>query len=92
MNPYDTGRPAQVADLDQVASHTDVARIVEQMLEDLHAHPNEWENATLDRYLEALAALLAALPRAYIHHGEPFPEQPTWKLLAEALVAASGYE
>jgi hypothetical protein len=34
--PYDTGRPAEVADHDLAAvrSHTDVARIVEHMLDD----------------------------------------------------------
>jgi hypothetical protein len=33
-----------MADIDQVASHTDAARIVERMLTDLQAHPHEWEN------------------------------------------------
>jgi hypothetical protein len=29
---------------------------------------------------------------AYANRGECFPESPTWKILAEALVMASGYE
>jgi len=91
-SPYDTGRFAEVAGLDQVATHTDVAAIVEQMLADLRAHPSEWENATLERFLDALAASLQALPARYANQGEQLPDQPTWKLLAETLVTASGYE
>jgi hypothetical protein len=62
------------------------------MLDDLRGHPTEWENHPLDRFLEALAAHLDALPHGYANRGEPFPAQPTWQLLAEVLVAASGYE
>jgi hypothetical protein len=91
-SPYDTGRFADVGDLDQVASHTDAARIIEQMLDDLRAHPDEWENSTLERFLDALAASLEGLPPLYANRGEPFPAAPTWKLFTEALVMASGYE
>jgi hypothetical protein len=92
--PYDTGRPAEVADhvLAAVRSHTDVARIVEQMLDDLRAHPDEWENPTLEQFLDALAASLDALEPLHINRGETLPSQPTWKLLAEVLVMATGYE
>ena len=89
---YDTGRFAEVGDLSQVSSHTDVAQVAQHMLADLRAHPGDWENATLERFLEALAACLQDLPGLYADRGEPFPECATWKILAEALVMASGYE
>jgi hypothetical protein len=93
-HPYDTGRFADVStqDLDAVHSHTDVARIVEQMLADLRTHPDEWENPTLQRFLDALAASLDAVEPLHANRGEPVPSQPTWKLIAELLVMASGYE
>jgi hypothetical protein len=91
-NPYETGRFATVTGLDQVAMPTDVARIVEQMREDLLAHPAEWENHTLDRFLDALAACLETLPALYTNRGEQLPAQPTWKLFADVLVKATGYE
>ncbi|MFI0449332.1 hypothetical protein [Actinomadura sp. 6N118] len=91
-SPYETGRSAEVNRLDQVSSHVDAARIVSQMLDDLRAHPDEWENATLERFLEALAACLSALSALYANRGEQFPAQPTWQLISEALVMASGYE
>ncbi len=91
-NPYETGRFAEVSGLDQIASHTDLARVVNEMLSDLRRHPSDWENPTLERFLDALSASLEGLPSLYANRGESFPDQPTWKLLAEALVMASGYE
>ncbi|MCU7728992.1 hypothetical protein ODJ79_35215 [Actinoplanes sp. KI2] len=91
---YDTGRFADVPDQDLAAvrTHTDVARIVEQMLTDLRTHPHEWENPTLERFLEALAASLESLEPLHTTPNEAVPSQPTWKLLADVLVKASGYE
>lgn len=91
-NPLETGRSAEVGELDQIASHNDVARVVDEMLNDLRQHPNEWENPTLEHFLDALSASLSALPHLYANQGESLPDQPTWKLLAEVLVMASGYE
>jgi hypothetical protein len=72
-----------------VHDHRDLARVLEAMRADLHAHPHEWENHTLERYLDALAAIIASL---LANPGENLPEQPSWALIAELLVAASGYE
>ena len=90
--PYDTGRFAEVGDLGTVGSNRDVAAVVQRMLTDLSAHPDEWENATLDRFLEALAASWQDIPGLYRNRGEEFPDAPTWKMIAEALIMASGYE
>jgi hypothetical protein len=90
--PYDTGRFADVGDLSAVGSNTDVASVVQRMLTDLLAHPDEWENATLERFLEALSASWQDIPGLYRNRGEEFPETPTWKMVAEALVMATGYE
>jgi len=90
--PYDTGRFANVGDVSSVTSITDAADVVRRMLNDLLAHPGEWENPTLERFLEALAVSLEGIPRVYANRGEQFPKEPTWRVLAEILVMASGYE
>jgi hypothetical protein len=72
--------------------HNDVARVIEQMRSDLREHPDAWENPTLDDYLDALAAVLEAIPELHFNRGEHPPEVPTWKLVAETLVMATGYE
>lgn len=89
--PYETGRFAQVTGIEQVHTHTDVAAIFTQMLADLRAHPTAWENATPDRFLDALAASLDALPGLYANRGDALPNTD-WKIFAEALITASGYE
>jgi hypothetical protein len=62
------------------------------MQRDLVTHPGEWENHTLDRLLEALARSVKGLPGLYANRGEQFPDSASWKVFAEALVMASGYE
>lgn len=91
---YETGRFAEVDDeaLDGVRTHLDVAAIVDQMSADLRQHPDEWENHTLERFLDALAATLGALDSLHHNRDEVLPDPPTWKVIAEALVIASGYE
>jgi hypothetical protein len=92
-NQRETGRPANVGDLlDQVHDHRDVARLVEAMRADLLDHPHEWENHTLERYLDALAAIIDAVDSILSNRGEDLPAQPSWALIAELLVGASGYE
>jgi hypothetical protein len=89
---YDTGRFAEVTALDQVATRTDAAAVIQQMLADLRAHPTAWENHTLDRFLDALASSLRSIDGLYLNRGQQLPDPPTWKLLTEALIMASGYE
>jgi hypothetical protein len=91
VNVYETGRPADV-DPSSVTTRQDAVVFVNDMLQDLHAHPDSWENSTLDRFLEALAASLDCIELGYRNRGEELPTQPTWQLLAELLVMASGYE
>jgi hypothetical protein len=59
MGLYETGRFADVPveDLQELESAEDVARIVERMVTDLEAHPTEWENYTLIRFLDAWPAV-----------------------------------
>lgn len=92
VNPYDTGRAANV-DVEQVATHSDLVLMLERMHADFtDSGKDEWENPTLDRYLDALAAFAEALPAVYANQGEPMPEQPTWGLVALLLAGATGYE
>ncbi|MFG3301146.1 hypothetical protein [Micromonospora chersina] len=91
---YETGRFTSIAphEVEQVTTNSDAADIVGRMLTDLRAHPTEWENHTLERFLDALESSLRALPGLYRNRGEDFPDRPAWKQFTEALVMASGYE
>jgi hypothetical protein len=88
-----TGRFAQVDGAGQVASRQDAQRVIAQMRADLAQRGSrEWENPTLDRFLEALEAVLDGLPGQLSRQGEAEPAQATWALLAQVLIAATGYE
>lgn len=94
MNPFETGRFAPISrkDLRGTSSRDDVSHVVRRMLDDLQAHPHAWENHTLERFLDALARCLDAQPQLYTNLGEQYPATAEWRLFAEALVAATGYE
>jgi hypothetical protein len=76
-----------------VQSREDLACFVEALLEDLEAHPEQWENATLHRYLEALTRYLRDLP-GWCRNNAPdiHPEVAQWRLFAVAMAGAQVYE
>jgi hypothetical protein len=51
----------------------------------------DWENSTLERFLDAFSALLGSVENVYINGGRPVPTSP-WTLVAEALRGARFYE
>jgi hypothetical protein len=90
---WQTGRFADVNGVERVASREDVQRVIAQMHADLAGRGSrEWENPTLDRFLEALGAVLEGLSGRLANQGKAEPAQPSWALLAQILVAATGYE
>ncbi|KXK62690.1 hypothetical protein AWW66_07160 [Micromonospora rosaria] len=91
---YGTGRFTNIRpdEVNHITMHTDAAEIVRRLLTDLRAHPTEWENHTLERFLAALESSLTALPWLYRNRGEDFPDPPTWKQFTEALIMATGRE
>jgi hypothetical protein len=71
-----------------VTSRADLARFVQALLADFQADAGGgWENPTLERYLEALAAYAADAADA---GGAERPA--TWRAFAELLAAARNYE
>lgn len=93
LSPYRTGRGAHVSDLSEVSSRQDVQRVVGEMIADLESGgAAEWENGTLDRFLDAYGRVLDGLDGWFANRGEPMLEQPDWTLVARLLVAATVYE
>jgi hypothetical protein len=60
--------------------------------QDLTQHGEQWENSTLASYLEALQAVLTDWNGRFANRGDIVPEAPSWRLMAEILLAASVYE
>ena len=78
--------------LQDVRGFQDVAAVIEAMRTDLLANPGAWENHNLERFLDALAALTGSVDALMANRNEALPDLPSWSLIAELLVGASGYE
>jgi hypothetical protein len=68
----------------------DFARFLSAVLADFRSTGDaEWENGTLDRFLDGLSAFAGS---RVVEAPEPDHEQASWRLFAEILRAATGYE
>ena len=77
----------------KVETREDFVVFVHRLLKDLQERPDQWENANLLDYLEALAAWVQNMMDVYYHNqGEPVPKHLTWRNLADILLAARIYE
>jgi hypothetical protein len=77
---------------ESVNSKSDFVQFIEGLRADLTDNPDEWENPTLDRFLEATAAWVAASDNYYRNTGRPYPDNISWRFFAEVLAAARSYE
>jgi len=65
-----------------------------EALEQLQAERSsgaEWENDTLDRFLDGFASLLGSVENAYLNTDRPVPDDP-WAIVAHVLRGARSYE
>jgi hypothetical protein len=80
----------QVAE-DNVETREALAAYVVQLRRELNAPGEEWENRSLEHYLEALASWIEDCPGYFANRGLAEPTQPTWSLFAHMLRAATMY-
>jgi XTP/dITP diphosphohydrolase len=66
-----------------LSTRVEAAAFVARLKEDLAAHRPEWKNATLESYLDALERQLA---------GAQSSEEPAWRQLAKAMLAAINHD
>ena len=78
--------------VNEVVSHTKLAEFIVELREDLFTNAEEWENRTLDSFLDALSAWVLDMDGYYINQGVVVPSSPDWKNVAEMLLAAKSYE
>jgi hypothetical protein len=86
---YETGRAANVDPRD-VETREDLARFLSAVLADFRSSGEaEWENGTLERFLDGLAAFAGARVGGAANVDQ---EVASWRLFAEIVRAATGYE
>ena len=75
-----------------IATREDLVDFIGALRADLSSNQQEWENATLDRFLTALSSWLEDCASFYEGTGQNVPSTPSWKNVAEMLLAAKIYE
>jgi len=66
-----------------LSTRLEAAAFIARLRSDLDVHRADWKNATLGSYLDALQSNLARAPAT---------DEPAWRLLAKALLAASSHD
>ena len=81
-----------IVKINTINQKKDFVNFVELLLEDLRNNPNDWENKTLESYLEAIGSWTEDMERFYINNQLPIPENVNWSVIANILLAAKMYE
>jgi XTP/dITP diphosphohydrolase len=63
-----------------LSTRLEAAAFIARLRDDLDAHRADWKNATLESFLDALQSKLRSSPAT---------DEPAWRVLAKALLAAS---
>ena len=75
-----------------ITSKEDLADFVAALREDLANKRDEWENPTLERFLDAMQEWIRAMDDWCSNTGQPPIQRPSWRTLADILYAAKIYE
>ncbi|MEY4783262.1 MAG: hypothetical protein RIR41_1197 [Pseudomonadota bacterium] len=75
-----------------IRTRQNLARFIRELANDFRSNPDDWENDTLDSFLEALAAWTDEMDGYYRNMNEDAPVTPQRKTIADMLMSASVYE
>jgi len=64
----------------------------QQLAADFNTNPQDWENDSIDRFLEAIGAWVESMDGYYRIHEMSPPPDPDWSIIARMLLAAKSYE
>jgi hypothetical protein len=78
--------------IEAIGSKDSLADFIAALRLDLETNPDEWENRTLDGFLDAMEAWVRAMDGFYKNTGQKMPETPDWRMFAHILYAAKIYE
>jgi hypothetical protein len=79
--------------VEKIQNKEDFVRFLQLYFRDFQMNRNNWENNSLEYFLEAMAAWVDDMDGFYKQEGKEFdPEKPTWKNFGEILLATRMYE
>ena len=78
--------------ISKINTRQDLISFVKALKKDLKENPNEWENHSLEHYLDSIAGWLEDMDGYYKNLGQAVPNSKDWKLFADILLAGKSYE
>jgi hypothetical protein len=81
-----------IEQIETIHTRKDFAVFLHELHQEHRDNPQAWENNTLERFLEALAAWTEDMDGFYLNQKQKLPEHLEWKTFAHMLVAATMYE
>jgi hypothetical protein len=78
--------------MENLNSQEDFLGFLELLIQDLRNNPDEWENKSLESYLEAASSWTKDMHGYYQNNNLPIPQNVNWKVFANILIAAKMYE
>lgn len=78
--------------IESIETKEDFAEFLNVFRESLVSQPDEWENPTLEKFLDAMEAWVNSMEGYVINSGDTDVLRPSWRTFAKILSAASVYE
>ena len=75
----------------RIENKKDLVLFIEHLVDDLKQNPDNWENNTLERFLEAMSAWVNDIEGFYVNQGSRPPEI-NWKFVGQLLLVSRNYE
>lgn len=76
-----------------VEFHTkeEFVKLLYELSDSFKRSSEEWENQTIDSFLDALAGWVTDMDGYYINFGRKIPENIEWNVIADMIIAARDY-
>ncbi|NWB51291.1 MULTISPECIES: hypothetical protein [Pseudomonas] len=78
--------------IDKIETKEDFAEFIGKLRSELLNAPEEWENTTLERFLESMEAWIKAIDMYSKNTGDTEVLVPSWNTFAKIFCAAKIYE
>lgn len=73
-------------------TRAELVAFLSQLADSFVEEPERWQNNNLEDFLRAWSAWLEDMDGYFLNRSEPVPEEPSWRLIAQMLLAARVYE
>ncbi|MFC0178757.1 DUF7660 family protein [Thorsellia kenyensis] len=79
-------------EINSIKNKADFLFFINKLKQSLENELESWVNNDLSSYLEALSDWIEGIEQFYINTKQPIPENISWKVFADILMAAKMYE